>query len=170
MRRAYIFLVYAICGIALMGTKPMAQMQQTELVASAPIPAMITIAKALFIANGGVEDFPEDGNMFSGLPDRPYNQFYAAMKKVGKFRLVTNPSDADLVIEIRVTSKNISDGNTTRMDSQLHAILIDPKTHITMWALETRIVPAMRQSTRDQNFDKAMDYIVAQVKGLTGKP
>ena len=170
MRRVGSYIVYVICGMALLGTGLMSQGQRSTPIAPAPIPAPIVAAKSLFVANGGAEDFPQDANTFSGGPDRAYNQFYAEMKKLGRFRLVTNPSDADIVIEIRVTSSSVPAGNSSRMDSQLHAVVIEPKTHVTMWVVATRIVPAIRQSARDQNFDQAMEYIFKQIKGLTGTP
>jgi len=170
MRRLSSYIVIAVLEIALFGAGLMSQGQSPTPVPHAPIPAPIVAAKSLFVANCGTEDFPQDGNIFTGDPDRAYDQFYAEIKKQGKFHLVTSPVDADIVIEIRVTSSTVPAGNTSRMDSQLHAVVIEPKTHVTMWALSTRIVPAFRQSARDQNFDKAMEYILKQINRLTETP
>ena len=46
----------------------------------APIPTQILTAKKVFIANGGGDKSGYDAAMYSGGPDRAYNEFYAAMK------------------------------------------------------------------------------------------
>src|SRR5438445_7063479 len=51
----------------------------------APIPEQILAAKKVFVANAGGEDPSSDDPLFSGGPDRAYNQFYAAMKTWGRY-------------------------------------------------------------------------------------
>ena len=60
----------------------------------------------MFISNAGGESFEGviDQTVFNGGPDRPYNQFYAAMKAWGRYEVLSSPPDADLVFEISLGS------------------------------------------------------------------
>ena len=79
---------------------------QSKPAPDAPIPAQIMVAKRVFIANGGSDQLTEDDPIFTGGPDRAYNQFYAGIKNWGRFNLVGSPSDADLLLEIRQEVSN----------------------------------------------------------------
>ena len=75
---------------------------QTPPAASlAPVPPALLNAKTVFISNAGADSglFPHP---FSGDPDRPYNQFYAAMQSWGRYEIVGDPSQADIVIELQL--------------------------------------------------------------------
>ena len=74
--------------------------EQPKQAPPAPIPAQILEAKKVFVANAGGDELSTDDPLFSGDPDRAYNQFYAAMKTWGKYELVSAPADADLWFEI----------------------------------------------------------------------
>jgi hypothetical protein len=81
--------------------------QQAKQTPAAPIPAQIFTAKKAFVANaGGDEPFYEEP-MFSGGPDHAYNQLYEGLKASGRYELVSAPSDADLLLEIRLTVPRI---------------------------------------------------------------
>jgi hypothetical protein len=69
---------------------------QSKQTPPAPIPPQILAAKRVFIGNAGGEDL----SLYTGGPDRPYNQFYAAVKSSGRFELLSAPADADLLFEI----------------------------------------------------------------------
>ena len=91
-------------------------------------------------------------------PDRPYNQFYAAMKDWGRCELVSSPSDADLVLEI---SWVLSDtGLRLPVLGQLRLVVIDPKTHVTLWNFTEYVRGAVLLGNRDKDFDHAMTTIV----------
>jgi hypothetical protein len=93
---------------------PALSAQKSKMPLSAPLPPQVYLAHKVFISNGGGESFETvfDQLVFNGGPDRPYNQFYAAMRDwlgsppsnsgmvVEKPALVLSPSDADLVLEI----------------------------------------------------------------------
>src|ERR1700679_393553 len=69
---------------------------------SAPVPAQLVTAGKSFISNAGGDIDPTTKQLgdFVGLPIRPYNDFYAAMKSWRRYQIVSTPSDADLVFEI----------------------------------------------------------------------
>jgi hypothetical protein len=166
MRDATSVVRKVVCGFVLLNAW-MSVAQPTPTLPPAPIPTPLVTAKTLFIANGGGDHF-DQGDPYTQGPDRPYYEFYAEMKELGRFRLVTNPSDADLVCAISMTSSVVNGVVGPYTYFKLHAVFIDPKTHMALWSVSTMIEPANRQATRDQNFDKAMAYIVTQIKGVTG--
>lgn len=67
----------------------------------APVPARILTAKTVFVANGGQDEQPTDNPAYNGARDRAYNQLYAALQTWGRYKLVSDPGEADLVLEIR---------------------------------------------------------------------
>jgi hypothetical protein len=139
---------------------------------AAPIPAQILAAKKVFIANGGGDESRNEETMYSGGPDRSYNEFYAAMKSWGRFELTVAPADADLVIEIRLTvfqlqhNRVLSDDDPAS-DSQFRMVILEAKTHQTLWGLTEHAQGAVLQSNRDKNFEQALAAIVAEVKRIS---
>jgi len=67
-----------------------------------PVPPAILSARRIFVSNAGADSglFPKP---FSGNTDRAYNQFFAALKAAGLFELVSDPSEADLVLELQTS-------------------------------------------------------------------
>jgi hypothetical protein len=148
------FAVLAIASLQIPG----ARAQKPTDAPPAPIPTQITAGKKVFIANAG-------GNIY-GAPDAPeltYNEFYTAIKSWGRYELVDAPGDADLVFEIGYVMP------TYLVESQLRLTILDPKTHVVLWALGERIQAASRQSTVRKNFDQAMSKLVNDVMNLVGQ-
>jgi hypothetical protein len=124
----------------------------------APMPSQISAGKKAFISNAsGVSAVAK------GVAQHIYNEFYAAMKSWGKYELVETPADADMVIEIRLIH-NFSSGE------QLRATILDPKTHVVLWAFAEEVPVAARQSTWRKNRDVAMRALVNDVRELAGQP
>jgi hypothetical protein len=140
--------------------------QKSTMPPPAPVPPQIAAAQKIFISNAGGESFETvfDELVFNGGPDRPYNQFYAAMKTWGQREIVANPADSDLVLEI---SWVLSDtGLRLPVLGQLRLLIVDPKTHITLWSVTEYVRGAVLLGNRDKNFDQAMNTIVNRVKTL----
>jgi hypothetical protein len=140
--------------------------QQAKLPPSAPIPAQIASARKAFISNAGGASFENviDETVFDGGPDRPYDEFYAAMKEWGKYEIVSSPADADLVFAV---SWELTDtGLRLPVLGELHVVAIDPKTNITLWTVTQYVRGAMLLSNRDKNFDQAMTIIANRLKIL----
>jgi hypothetical protein len=100
------FFLFAVLIAAI---EPLAAQQPADP-PPAPIPSPIFAAKSVFISNATGEVFLPHGN-----PDLTYNSFYEAMKSWGRYQLVSSPSDADLIFEIRFTFAN---GPNTFRDPQ----------------------------------------------------
>jgi hypothetical protein len=147
-----------------------AQQSKAQGPAPAPVPAQISAAQKVFISNAGGESLETviDETVFNGGPDRPYNQFYDAMKTWGRCELVSSPADADLVLEI---SWALTDtGLRLPVLGQLRLVVIDPKTHVTLWNITEYVRGAVLLSNRDKNFDQAMTTVVGRMKSLMLSP
>jgi hypothetical protein len=136
-----------------------------------PVPPSLLTAKKIFISNAGADSglFPHP---FSGNPGRAYNQFYAAVQNWGRYECVTDPSDADLVFELRLTAPNgPSNANKQKGASDplpmLRLVILDRKTHYVLWALTQSIEQANLQKTHDRNFDEAVTALTLDLKKLT---
>lgn len=143
---------------------------------SAPVPPQIMAAKSVFISNaGGTDNLRFGGSGFySGSPDRPYNEFYDAMKRWGRYQLVSSPAGADLIFEIRLMDRTVeatvmkgsSVGKTD--DPQVRLVILDPKTHVVLWAFTEHAQLAFLQGNRDRNLDQAIARLVDDLKNLAG--
>jgi hypothetical protein len=140
--------------------------------APGPVPAAILTAKKIFVSNAGADSglFPHP---FSDNPDRGYDQFYAALKSAGDFKLVGDPSQADLVLELRLTapygpSNADKEKGTSDPLPMFRLVIYDIKTHYVLWALTEAIDAANPQKTHDRNFDDALTRLVLDFESLTG--
>jgi hypothetical protein len=140
----------------------------------APVPPALLNAKTVFISNAGADSglFPHP---FSGDPDRPYNQFYAAMQNWGRYQLVADPSEADVVFELQLiaplgpSAPNKQNGASDPVP-MFRLVIFDRKTHYVLWALTESIMVAVLQKTHDNNFDLALNAITMDLKRLTSAP
>ena len=130
--------------------------------ASAPLPAQIISAKKVFIANAWQESNPNAAG-YSGGIDRTYNQFYSAMKSWGRYEIVDSPADCDLVFEIRFSE-------SPAVEPKFRLKILDPKTHIALWAFTEHVELGGLQGHRDKNFDQALGKVVDDVKNLVTQP
>jgi hypothetical protein len=137
--------------------------QKPTAPSAAPVPPRIAGAKKAFISNAGEQRNPSGDLSFNGGPDRAYNQFYAAMKDWGRYELVSDPADADLILEIRLADVQ---GNYNELD----LVLLDPRTHVTLWTFSEHADAAGRQKTRDAAFDQAVSRISDDLKKLVAAP
>jgi hypothetical protein len=130
---------------------PVAGAQQAPYPAPAPVPAQVLTGKKVFVSNG-------DSDVILKIPNLSYNEFYALLKSSGMFELVQTPAEAELIFEIRIAYP---------ADPHLHLVILDPKTHIVLWALSQQVQPWARESTGRKNFDKGMTVLVDDLKQLT---
>ncbi|HKW34355.1 MAG TPA: hypothetical protein VJN92_15190 [Candidatus Acidoferrum sp.] len=151
-----------------------ARAQQTAL--PAPLPAQITSGKKVFVSNAG----GDSNGLYSGEPRRLYDQFYAALKSWGRYELVGNPAQADLVFEIGFTNpfvgENVSGGHGVSVsshsvnDPQFRLVIFDPGTRVILWVFTEHIAPALLQGNRDKNFDQALSFLVNDLRNVAGQP
>lgn len=161
----------SVClAIAILGVIPVLSAQQSKGLPPGPVPPQIAAAQKVFISNAGGESFENviDQTVFNGGPDRPYNECFALMKDWGRFELVSSPADADLVFEVSWVLTDT--GLRLPVLGQLRLVVIDPKTHVTLWNFTEYVRGAILLGNRDKNFDQAMTMIVNRMKILATQP
>lgn len=141
--------------------------------APGPVPAALGSAKTVFVSNAGSDSglFPHP---FSGDPNRSYAEFYSNLKASGQFALVDDPSQADLVLELRLiapygpTNANKQNG-TADPRPMFRLTVFDRKTHYALWTVTESIAVANLQKTHDRNFDDALDAVLTEFLQVAGK-
>jgi hypothetical protein len=163
-----------LCAALLFGAAANAQAPPAPVASLAPVPPALLNAKTVFISNAGADSglFPHP---FSGDPDRPYNQFYSAMQSWGRYEIVGDPSQADIVIELQlIAPPGPSSGNKVNGASDplpmFRLVIYDRKTHYVLWALTESIMVAYIQKTHDNNFDSALTSLTQDLKRVTSAP
>lgn len=148
-----------------------------KALAEAPVPAEIVSAKRVFISNNGRGCSPFGEPLFSGGPNRSFDQFYAAMRSWNRYKLAISPSTAklDFQIGLRCPPVTAAKGGAeihagTTYDPQLRLTILDLKTHTVLWVITVHVRRAILQSNRDKNFDRAMAVLVTDLKNLTAQP
>ena len=157
---------------------PFARGQKSSEVLPAPLPAQIYTSKRAFISNAG----GDTNSLYSGGPDRLYNQFYMALQSWGRYQLVANPAESDVVLAVSFnnpfTGDNSKSGNGSTQpvvgrsasDPQFRLTIIDPTTRVTLWTFTEHVQFALLQGNRDKNFDQALAALVNDLKNVAGRP
>jgi hypothetical protein len=144
--------------------------QSTASGAAAPVPAAIVSAHTLFVSNGGSDAglFPSP---FSGDTNRPYNEFYKALQADSHYQLVSDPAQADLVLELQLLAP-LGPSNPNKAqgapdpEPQFRLVIYDRKTHYALWTLTRSIRWAVLKKTHDHNFEDALTHLVKDFEGL----
>lgn len=162
------YLSFYILTVAL--SLPFLNAQQPNNTTVAPVPTQILSAKKVFISNAGIDSTALDVFVRLAEPNKPYNQFYAAMKNWGRYELVDSPADADLVFEIRFGAPLIGANHMDSYAPQYNVTILDTKTHFTLWALSEPVEGAFRKNTFIKNLDQAMGRVMSDLKKLADQP
>jgi hypothetical protein len=164
-------LIACLYGVTSLLPAIAADAQQPKSVVAAPVPALLLNAKTVFISNAGADSglFPHP---FSGDPDRGYNEFYANVESWGRYQIVADPDQADLIFELQLMAPSgPSNADKSKGASDplpmVRLVIYDRPTHYVLWALTESIAPADRQKTHDHNFDEAVANLVLDAGRLT---
>lgn len=134
-----------------------------------PLPAQLRAAHRVFVSNLGAEgDFRVD-------PDIGYKQFYAALQTWGRYQLVASPGGADLIFEFRaaapLTGVSVTNGSgSSYARPELQLTILDPTTHVTLWAMKEPVVLAVRRKAREKSFERSVAALTSKLKLLVGEP
>jgi hypothetical protein len=90
-----------------------------------------------------------------------------AMQTWGRYDLVTSPSNADLVFEIRFTSPMYMNGGMSRYQPQFGLRILDAKTHFLLWNLAEGVGGESGQDVWLKKFDQGLDALMADLKRLS---
>ncbi len=139
-----------------------------------PLPPFLGAARTVFVSNAGADSglFPSP---FSGDTDRGYIEFYNSLKATGAFALVSDPSQADLVLELSLIapagpSNDNKQNGTANPRPMFRLIIYDRKSHYVLWTITESIELAVLQKTHDRNFDQALTAVLTQFLAITGRP
>jgi hypothetical protein len=142
--------------------------------AAVPVPPALANAKTVFLSNQSADTglFPD---IYSGGPDRGFNEFYAALKASGRFELVSDPARADLVLALRLVAP--MDPASARDKPRPEGFpvslplfrleIYDRPTHYVLWTLTEPIEKALLQRNNDRNFGHAIARLAADLQRLS---
>lgn len=141
-------------------------------VAPGPLPNQISLAKKVFIANAGENQPFLNDPLFTGGPQRAYDEFYAGMKSSGRYELAGSPAEADLSFEIELAvnragpriSQEPNIFGDIPYDPYFRLVVRDPRTNAILWVVIEHAQWAILQGNRDKNFDQAMDRLISDVQ------
>lgn len=126
---------------------------------AAPVPSPLLNGKRAFISYeiGDVSAFP---SKYSGGPERAYNEFFADMKNWGRYELVMDPKDADVVFAVRfVDAPGLA-------YPQMRVGISDARTHVALWGFVEEVNPAWRKKHRDDAFSETVQQLVSDIHDL----
>ena len=124
----------------------------------APIPAPLTQGKRAFISYelGDVTAFPRG---YSGGPERAYSEFYTQMKQWGRYELVSDPKDADIIFAIRFV-------DPPAIKAQIRVGISDARTHVSLWGFVEEVDSAFLKKNRDSSFSDSISLLINDVRQL----
>jgi hypothetical protein len=123
---------------------------------TAPLPSALAKATKLFIGNAGDQ---ENADCL-----RAYNSFYDGISKLGRFTLVLDPSEADLVLELHyeiALGQSVVSEHNANASRQFRVVIEAPHSRIVLWSLTERTNYAVRQANRDKNLDQTVATLVS---------
>jgi hypothetical protein len=135
---------------------------QTANPASAPLPDAITHASKLFLGNAGDQ---ENADCL-----RAYNDFYDGIAALKRFQQVTDPNQADLILELHYEidlGQSVASNDSRQSVRRFRVVLIDPHSHATLWSLTERTNYAVFKSNRNKNLDETVANLVSDFSLLT---
>ena len=165
-----LIVVPALCAAMLSAVPAFAQTARP----SAPVPAALTSAKTIFVSNAGADAGLFQG-AFSGDQSRGYNELYGTLQQSGKYQLVGDPSQGDLVLELRLEAppgRNNASAKAHNLADpvpQFRLVAYETKTHYVLWALTSEIEFAYSRKNHDRNFDQALSNLIGAFEQVTGK-
>ncbi|MGA7339468.1 MAG: hypothetical protein WBE72_21220 [Terracidiphilus sp.] len=155
----------AACALLVLLVSPLGGQEERSSAAkgintlAAPVPTPLLNGKKAFISYelGDVTAFPSS---YSGGPERAYNEFFAGMKAWGRFELVMDPKDADVVFGIRfVDSPGLA-------APQIRVGIADAQTQVALWGFVEQVDPALLKKHRDAAFSAAVQLLITDVQNL----
>ncbi|AEU38983.1 hypothetical protein [Granulicella mallensis] len=156
----YVLFAGAVLGLAAFSPSLTAQRKAAPVnLSSAPVPAPILQGKKAFISFelGDVSSFP---STYSGGPERAYNEFFQGMQAWGRYELVADPKEADVIFAIRFVDPPGLD------DPQIRVGVTDARGRVSLWGFAEEINGAIRKKSRDAAFSAAIDQVINDVKLL----
>ena len=148
------------CGCARTGVAQVARSSAATGVnrAGAPVPDPILKGRRAFISYelGDVTTFPV---VYSGGPERAYSEFYTAMKAWGRYELVSDPKQADVIFAVRFVAP-------PEVLPQIRVGILDPGGRVSLWGFVEQVDRAVRKKNRDAQFTDTVAQLMTDIKLL----
>jgi len=158
--------ISGIILLAALALPALAQAQQPLEGPAAPLPAQFLNAKKVFIANGAGDNDPTFAKYTNG-PNGPYNQFYANVKELGRYELAASPSEADVILELRVDYLRYYERYGY---FKLRLEIRDPKTNVLLWTFAEAVTEAIGEKGQRKYVADALAKLTDDLKSVGTKP
>jgi len=147
------------CGFSFAANNQLSSAAKGINKANAPVPTPLLNGKKVFISFdlSDVLAFP---SVYSGGPERAYNEFFADLGQWNHYQIVLDPKDADLIFSIRFV-----EGHDLAWP-QIRVVMTDAKTNIALWGLVEQIDGALFKKHRDQAFSNSVMKLVDDIQEL----
>jgi hypothetical protein len=152
-----------LAGIILSATPVLVAAAQTPPsteISAAPMPTQLLAAKKLFFANGADND--PDITKYTNGADGLDNQFYADVKALGRYELVASPSDADIVLELRIEYAYLRNFTYPKFKAEVR----DPKTNVLLWTFTEPVNGALLAKTGRRNVAQSVSKLTDDLKKM----
>jgi hypothetical protein len=127
---------------------------------TAPLPAQLSTAHTVFLANAGSNTDADSSYAYSSV--------YRKLEEWGGSPLATTPADADVLLELSVDAYVFAGAAPTGAPVwHLHLAIRDPKTDALLWVVNEPVQNAVLASSRSRNFDAAITKLIADLKVLS---
>lgn len=152
----------AICLLSLLAAPGSSYAQRKNAPvnsSAAPVPVPILQGKRAFVSFelGDVSAFP---SLYSGGPERAYSEFYQGMQQWGRYQLVADPKDADIILAIRfVEIPGVS-------APQIRLGINDARSRVSLWGFSEQIDGVFLKKNRDRGFSDAVARVIDDLKLL----
>jgi hypothetical protein len=125
---------------------------------AAPVPQPLLTGKRAFISYeiGDVTAFP---GTYSGGPERAYQEFFAQMQQWGRYQLVGDPKDADLVFAVRFV-------DPPGIQPQIRLGVMSPGGRVSLWGFVEPVNFAFRKKNRDADFSACVKLLISDLQAL----
>jgi hypothetical protein len=130
-----------------------------------PIPPSIGLAQNVFIQNVSPNDAAAD--RYSGGKAEVSNALSSALLQWGRYKIVADNADADLVLQI---SFSVETSCTGFEDPQLTLRVLDSRTGILLWTFPEHVNTALLSKNAQKNFDSEIRNLVSQLRGVADTP
>ncbi|HEY2362014.1 MAG TPA: hypothetical protein VGK36_12915 [Candidatus Angelobacter sp.] len=130
-----------------------------------PIPPSIGLAQNVFIQNVSPNDAIAD--RYSGGKTEVSDALSSALLKWGRYKMVADKADADLVLQI---SFAVETSCTGFEDPQLTLRVLDSRSGILLWTFLEHVNIALLSKNAQKNFDSGIRNLMSQFRGVADTP
>ncbi len=156
----------ALCLLATLAPNAASQAASSAETPVAPMPAQLTNARRVFLANGSGDSDPAIAK-YTGGPDGMYNQLYADIKGLGRYDLAPSPSEADVVLELQITYPVFQH---SFMYPKFRLEVRDPKTNVLLWTYTEVVNGAFLAKNGRKNVAAALARLTDDLKKSSSNP